>query len=116
MFAKLRLRHAAKHYARSLPPALRRGWGVCKHYTPAQIRRAAENAGLDLRYIALGYAAFLPVETFDALRPDMPVALSYEDARSAFLRHRPAAASSGGWEIAAENIDAVGSTDAWPTN
>jgi hypothetical protein len=46
----------------------------------------------------------------------MPIALSHEDARSAFLRHRPSAASSGGWETAAENIDAVGSTDAWPTN
>jgi hypothetical protein len=74
MFAKLKLRFAARRYARRLPSALKRGWGASGNYSPPQIIKAANSAGLDLNFIAIGYAAFLRREQFDLLRSEMPVA------------------------------------------
>ena len=91
---RLRIARAAKRYAQRLPGGLVEGWRGSDIYTPAQIRVAVKALKLDQRFIALGYAAFLPREDFEALRPEMQVALDYDEARAAFARWRPGGASA----------------------
>lgn len=66
--AKLRLRSAARRYARSLGPRLRRDYGAGVHYTPGQIRTAAAKCKLPTAYLSIGFAAFLPEVAFRARR------------------------------------------------
>jgi hypothetical protein len=89
-----RLRRAARRYAASLPSALVAAFGASDHYTPEQIRVAVARCELDARFIAFAYAAFLSETQFAALRADMPIPLSYPQARSLFDRYRPSRPSS----------------------
>jgi hypothetical protein len=89
LFTALRLSRAARRYGQELPPCLARSYGSSEYYTPPQIREAARALGLDPRFIAIGYAAFLPKEQFDAVEAEMPISLSYAEARAAFERHAP---------------------------
>ena len=88
-FQTLRLRHAAKTYARRLPRFLAEGWGGSETYTPGQIEVAARELKLDPAYIAIGYARFLPENEFDALRDRMAVQVAYAEARDLFVRFTP---------------------------
>ena len=90
--SRLRLKRAAKDYARRLPLALAEGWGSSERYTPAQIRASVKSLKLDAGLIALGYAAFLEEPEFESLKAEMPVAILYGEARdlfSDFLHRRP---------------------------
>ena len=91
---RLLIARAANPYARRLPARLKEGWGGSEHYTPAQIRASVEKLRLDARFIALCYAAFLPKEDFERLKPEMRVVLDYEDARAIFGRWRSGDASA----------------------
>ncbi len=84
-----RRRRAARAYASRLGPWLARSFGTAATYTPAQIRRGIEVLHLDPRYVAFGYAAFLPRKGYDPLLPRLPVRLSYGQARALLLRHGP---------------------------
>ena len=84
-FQRFRLRRAAKAYALRLPDALRTGYGPKTHYRPGQIRAAVTKARLDPRFIALGYAAFMTEEAFNEVAGELPVAMSYAEARAALL-------------------------------
>ena len=64
MLARWRLRSVAKLYARRLAPQLIRDYGASEHYTPAQIQASIARAKLPIPYIDLGYAAFLPEDSF----------------------------------------------------
>jgi hypothetical protein len=55
---------AAKRYARLLGPRLRHDYGGGGEYTAPQIRAAAKKSRLPVRYIKLGYAAFMTEEAF----------------------------------------------------
>lgn len=99
-FGRRRLRRAAKRYAVSLGPALLDAFGAAEFYTPAQIRSAVTRSGLDARHIALAYAAFLPQAQFDVLQPDMPIRLTYEEARSLLERYKPSRPASASGEAA----------------
>jgi hypothetical protein len=116
---RFRLNRAAKRYAAELPARLRRGWGTAEFYTPEQIRAAAREARLDTRFIALGYAAFLPEPEFHSLWLHLPRVFTYEEARTAFRRHLPAQLPSAGANQAGDTnlIIAAGGTDsAHPPN
>jgi hypothetical protein len=64
---KVRLTLAARRYARHLGSQLRRGYGGGDEYTAAQIRVAVQKCRLPVRYITLGYAAFMAEEAFRAI-------------------------------------------------
>jgi hypothetical protein len=96
----LRLWRAARSYGRDLRSQLWQSYGGSRGYTAPQIRRAAEALGLDLRCIALGYAAFLPRQEYEALAPSLPIHVGYDRARQMF--DRAAACAS---PLAAANAD-----------
>ena len=79
----------AKRYAREMGPWLRKSYGASPEYTEAQIRRAVGALGLDERFIAFGYAAFMSEDAFEDLRDRMPLRLTYQDARARFARFLP---------------------------
>ena len=83
---QLRLKRAARQYGRRLLRELWSRYGASPRYTVAQIQQAAAASGLDRRYIALGYAAFLPKEEYDTLASSMLAQMSYADARAMFNR------------------------------
>ncbi len=92
--ARLKLRAAARRYARRLPAELRAGWGASKTYTQGQVDRAIGTAGLDPKYAVLGYAIFLAEEAFDAAAAPLPVRLPRDEARTLFARGLPGRASA----------------------
>lgn len=73
------------------------GWGASKYYTPAQIKVAARKMKLDMRFIAIGFAAFLPEEKYAVLTNEMPATLAYGEAQALFQRftHWTPASASG---------------------
>lgn len=103
---RLRLRRAAKQYAAKLPRQLQQGWGAADHYAPGQIKTAVSKLGLDANFIGIGYAAFLSEDQFNALRSELPIELSYDEARSAFRSYLPSRPLSGAWDPAQVNSDA----------
>jgi hypothetical protein len=113
---RFRLNRAARHYAAELPARLRRGWGSAEFYTPEQIRTAAREARLDMRFIALGYAAYLSKPEFSSLWLHLPRVFTYEEARTAFRRHVPPQLPSAGANPPGDTnlIIAAGGTDPAP--
>ena len=87
---RLRLRRAAKRYARRLPPHLRRAYGAAEHYTAPQIRAATAKLGLDSRYIAFGYAAFMSEDEYASIAEHAPISVPYDEARVLIARFRRA--------------------------
>ncbi|MBV8166352.1 MAG: hypothetical protein JO021_06130 [Alphaproteobacteria bacterium] len=85
----LALNRAAKRYARELPGQLRRSYGGAKRYTPAQIRRAVADAGLDEQYAGLAYAGHLTEDEFRPLGIKMPNGISYTEARALLAHYGP---------------------------
>ena len=67
-----RLRSAAKRHAARLPRQVHTDYGARETYTPAQIRKSAERAGLPAAYTALGDAAFRTEDASAALPPPAP--------------------------------------------
>ncbi len=94
LFSTLRRNRAAKRYARQLPPWLQRNYGASERYTLPQIANGIAALRLDPRFVALALAAFLDEAEFEALRPQMPIALGYDEARELFRRHVPPKLSS----------------------
>jgi hypothetical protein len=89
LFEAYRLRWAAKQYATRRPSELARRYGASAHYTADQIRRTAEQAGLNLRFVVLGYAAFLAEREFSDASEHLSVNPRYAGARALFDRFRP---------------------------
>jgi hypothetical protein len=85
----LALNRVAKRYARELPDQLRRAYGGARRYTPAEIRRAVAESGLDERFIGLAYAGHLTAEEFAMMPVKLPDSMSYEQARALLARYRP---------------------------
>ena len=94
---RIRIKFAARAYARYLSRALRQGWGRSEHYTPGQIAVSVKRLKLDANLIALGYAAFLTEDQFDALALEMPLSLPYKYARNLVRRHL-LSGHGGQWE------------------
>jgi len=90
-FRRFWLHRAAKQYARKLAPQLARAYGPSEHYSASQIRAAVAKLGLSAKYIALGYAGFLPENAFASIVADMPSRIPYHAAHDLFDRFRPPA-------------------------
>jgi hypothetical protein len=90
-FRRFWLHRAAKQYARKLGPQLARAYGPSDHYSVPQIRAAVAKLGLNPKYIAFGYAGFLPEDTFAAMVADMPSRIPYQAAHDLFDRFRASA-------------------------
>ena len=101
---RLRLRRAAKRYARHLGPHLSRAYGLSEFYTPDQIRAAVAKTGLNPKFIVLGYASFSPEEGFAAVASGAPIYIPYQDARDLVQRFRPANLFSASANAKASNF------------
>lgn len=88
------LRRGAKRYANLLGPALAAAYGASESYSVDQIRTAVSKCGLDDRFIALGFAAFLPDDQFQATERGVLSDLSREDCRALLAHYRPSRPSS----------------------
>ena len=100
----MRLRAAAKQYARRLGPQLVRDYGAGATYTAQQIRQSAVRAGLRGDCIAFGYAAFMDEAGFAALGAQ-EIGLGYEELRAMMLEYAGRSASAGFMPLP-ENSDA----------
>jgi hypothetical protein len=96
IFAALWRKRALKTYACKLPTRLRTDYGASEYYTPAQIKAATGKLNINPNLILYGYAAFLSPEVFAELSPPMPASLSYQEARTEFLRLIPPVSLSAG--------------------
>jgi hypothetical protein len=86
---RLQMRRAATQYVRRLGPHLQRAYGAAEHYSAPQIRASVAKLGLNARFIALGYAGFLPEDQYASAALNTQIQISYEDARELFERLRP---------------------------
>jgi hypothetical protein len=73
VFQSVRLRSAARRYAREVWPRLQKDYGSGETFTVEQVRAAARRARLPDRYLPIGYAAFLPEDAFQALAGLEPI-------------------------------------------
>jgi hypothetical protein len=102
------VRLAAKRYAARLGPQLVKGWGGGEFYTPQQIRSAACRARLPIRYLRIGYAAFLRLEEFVSVVGGAS-ADDYEGLRALYRRYLPSGATDP-FSPASENAYLDGGT------
>jgi hypothetical protein len=117
LLRRLRIRRAAKRYARQLGSQLQRGYGASEFYTSAQIRTSVAKLGLNPQFIALGYASFLNEEEFATLTAAMPIYIPYGEAREIFERYMPSnMRSASGNPEGSLNIVQAGYSDhsGWP--
>jgi uncharacterized protein DUF6559 len=84
-----RIRRAAKRYAMELRPTLVMILGERKFYTTCQIKAVAEDLGLNIKFLVLGYACFLPQDRFATEKEGLRVKLSYHQARHVMARYLP---------------------------
>ncbi len=104
-----RSNRAAKDYARRMRPWLQRSFGHSDRYTAGQVRAAVTALKLDRDFIGLGYATFLRQEEFEALRAEMRILFTYDDAHALFARFvRPRLFPTSG--EGAENSYATGAS------
>jgi hypothetical protein len=109
----MRLRQAARRFARQLPRQLRSDYGASETYTPPQIVRAVNRAGLPTKYICIGLAGFLTEEAFNVLKP-RSFGLSYKEIRMLLQRLTPPdQVSAQSWPNSEVTI-AQGAAGGWP--
>ena len=84
-----RMRRAAKQYAHRLGPQLQRAYGASEHYSAGQIRTSVAKLGLNPKFIAIGYAAYLPEQEYGAEARSAPITIPYAVAVDLFERYRP---------------------------
>ncbi len=104
-FERRRYRGAARHYALRLGPQMLKDYGSSALYSPRQIEKSADRAGLPARYIAFGYALYLEESAFREMG-DGKVSGSYEELRS-LLKRCTLRTPSSGFEPAGENSMAM---------
>ena len=85
----LRTHYWAKRYAAALRPTLVMILGTRKYYTTCQIKAVSEDLGLNLKFLVLGYACFLPHDRFETEKQGLKVRLSYHQARAIMARYMP---------------------------
>lgn len=66
MWMYLRKRRALRSYRKTLGRTLRDRYGVERHYSPEQVKRAAYDNGLDDRWICFAFAMYCDQVAFDA--------------------------------------------------
>ena len=111
-FRRWQMRRAAKQYAGRLGSHLARAYGPSEFYSAGQIRAAVAKLGLNPRFIALGYAAFLTENEYPLVAAGAPFFLSNGEARTLFERYRlPNLFSASSNPETSITIVGVGSSD-----
>ena len=95
VFQSVRLRSAARRYAREVWPRLRKDYGAGETFTVGQIRSAARQLGLPARYLPIGYAVFLPADAFAVLAGPDPIG-DRDSLRALFWQHADVGIDSEG--------------------
>lgn len=72
---------ALKTYVKVLPPLLKKRYGKHKRYTEGQVRKTAEAAGLNNKYIDFAYAMYMSRREFETFTSDQGLSCSYEECR-----------------------------------
>jgi hypothetical protein len=85
----LRTHYWAKRYANELRPTLVMILGERKYYTTCQIKAVSDDIGLNLKFLVLGYATFLPQDRFETEKQGLKVRLSYTQARAIMAKYMP---------------------------
>jgi|GEM_PF-5757755 hypothetical protein len=85
----LRLRSAAKKYARNLGPQLIQDYGANETYNEAQIRAAIRKRKLPEADIKLGFAAFMPEAEFIKRFENADDYTLLRNLYHSFLHHQP---------------------------
>ena len=85
----LRTHYWAKRYAAELRPTLVMILGERKYYTTCQIKAVSEDLGLNLKFLVLGYACFLPRDRFETEKQGLKVPLTYTQARAVMAKYMP---------------------------
>ena len=85
----LRLRSAAKKYARSLGPQLIHDYGANETYNEVQIRSTVRKLKLSDRYIKLGFSAFMPEPEFIKLFENADDYSLLRDLYRRFIPYQP---------------------------
>ena len=88
MVRKILAKRAARAYAAQLPEWLAEHYALTENYTIGQIRTAVRALRLNPDYIVLAFAAFLPVTAFESVASELPLKLSYDEARAMFREAR----------------------------
>src|SRR5215471_14107694 len=81
VFRKWRKHRAIRSYVYKLPGLLAKRYGHKRWYTPAQIRRTAEDCGLDTDYLCYAYATYVEEADFQALHAESGQVCSYDAMR-----------------------------------
>lgn len=84
-----RAARAAKRYAAELRPTLVMILGERKFYTTCQIKAVSEDLDLDMKFLVLGYACFLPQDRFETEKQGLKAKLTYHQARAIMARYMP---------------------------
>lgn len=84
-----RASRAAKRYAAELRPTLVMILGERKYYTTCQIKAVSEDLGLNMKFLVLGYACFLPQDRFETEKQGLKAKLTYHQARAVMARYMP---------------------------
>jgi hypothetical protein len=74
-------RRAIKAYVKKLPGLLVKDYGRLSHYTPLQVRRTIERAGLDAAYACYAIAMFSAREDFAQFHSDGGESCDYDAMR-----------------------------------
>jgi len=90
LLMRWRIRRMVKRYARRLGSRLSKDYGASEAYTPGQIRASVARVGLNPRFIAFGYAAFLSETEYVALSEVIPLYIPYHEARELMIRFQSA--------------------------
>jgi hypothetical protein len=87
LYRTWRKRRAIRSYVRKLPGLLAKRYGYKRWYTPAQIRRTAEDYDLDTDYLCYAYATYADVADFVAFHTESGQSCSYEEMRGEVADH-----------------------------
>ena len=78
---KLHKRRALNSYVKVLPVLLKKKYGKHKRYTEKQVRKAAELAGLNEKYLNYALAMYVSRGEFEALNKVRGLSCEYEEIR-----------------------------------
>jgi hypothetical protein len=104
VFARWRLKSAARRYAGRLGGQLARDYGAGETYTAAQINASVLRAGLSTSHLIVCHAAFMTQDEFLAIYP-FTTAFVFSDYRALYRSFVPISRFEG-FVPAGENSDA----------
>ena len=88
MLRRMLVKRAARAYSAQLPEWLAEYYALSEEYTIGQVRTGVRALRLDPSYIVLAFATYLSVKAFNSVVNELPLRLSYDEARALFFEAR----------------------------